>query len=96
MAKSTYTSAASTPIKVEFTDVYELEHLIEDLTDLLKISDRGYYSSASIMRDQLIEVRKQALEDLISSAQSRLEWKEISIPSSKHIDERKQAEGEAA
>lgn len=98
MAKSTYTSVFSSPIKIEFEGFGELENLIDDLRELLSTADRGQFSMTASMYDQLLKIRDTALRELIQSAESRLTYTSYKLDNVSEviIEDRRKQKGEAA
>ena len=94
MAKSITTSAAQTPIDIRFDNLYDLEYMIDALTELLQLTDHSQYSRYGFLRDELIEARQDALKALETSSQYQSNLDKYKVSTGDIVKERNK--GEAA
>lgn len=94
MAKSITTSAAQTPIDIRFDNLYDLEYMIDALTELLQLTDHTQYSRYGFLRDELIEARQDALKALETSSKYQSDINKYKVSTGDIVKERNK--GEAA
>jgi hypothetical protein len=94
MAKSITTSAAQTPIDIRFDNLYDLEHVIDALTELLQITEHTQYSRYGFLRDELIEARQDALKAMETSCKYSSDRDKYKVSTGDIVKERNK--GEAA
>jgi hypothetical protein len=88
MAKSITTSITQTPIDIRFDNLYDLEKMIDGLTELLQLTDHTQYSRYGYLRDELIEARQESLKALETSSNYQADVDKYQISTADIIKQR--------